>query len=378
MWRNGYFPGWRAAAAVVASSASGDSPDAIGANHRRPADTWHYLTDVWKVKIVCKLILTIGMVLLLSSSLGIACAGEEGPPGSIGAEGPQGPQGPQGTEGSTGIAGPQGTQGNQGVAGPAGASGKPAPLEQMRALEGKVARLEQTLSEQSTNGGAQSSGPVSAKPLVVAYSGDFPRLAADTVMPTGQSVTVDCQDPNATYPYSPYDWPDARATLEILQGVSSSRVTVEVSSARPKTHYTMWLRLRGEDASGKAYGGSPLTGIPGTPLIPTSELPNALNALTSPNAQGINGFHTDEDGNGSLTIDLDFPIVEGAYPFDRFEGFDAGDGRYPLESPSAHPVAIVGPGGPFTLRLASHCVDGLGHGLVPGPHEGWFDWKFIE
>jgi len=213
---------------------------------------------------------------------------------------------------------------------------------------------------------------------MVAYSGDFPRLPADTVMVTGQSVTVDCQDSNATYPYSPYDWPNAKATLEILQGVSTSRVTVEVSNARPNTLYTLWLRLRGEDASGNAFGGSPLTGIPGTPLIPTSELSDALTVFASPSARAKNGFHTDEDGNGSITIDLDFPIVKGAYPFDKFEGFDAGDERYPLESPSAIPVAIVGPGGPFTLRLASHCVDGLSHGLVAGPHEGWFDWKFIE
>ena len=92
----------------------------------------------------------------------------------------------------------------------------------------------------------------------------------------------------------------------------------------------------------------------------------------------MNGFHSDEDGNGSITVDLDFPIVNGAYPFHRFEGFDPADERFPLDTPRAHPVAIVGQSGPFTLRVASHCVDGLGHGLVAGPHEGWFDWMVGE
>jgi hypothetical protein len=59
--------------------------------------------------------------------------------------------------------------------------------------------------------------------LPIAYAGDFPRLAFDTVMPTGQSVAVECQEDNADYPYAPYDWPDANATLEIRQGAGCAR-----------------------------------------------------------------------------------------------------------------------------------------------------------
>ena len=110
------------------------------------------------------------------------------------------------------------------------------------------------------------------------------------------------------------------------------------------------------------------------PLLPGA-LADALAGMAEPTAQGMNGFHSDEDGNGSITVDLDFPIVNGAYPFHKFEGFYPAYERFPLDTPRAYPVAIVGQSGPFTLRLASHCVDSLGPGLVAGPHEGWFDWK---
>ena len=41
------------------------------------------------------------------------------------------------------------------------------------------------------------------------------------------------------------------------------------------------------------------------------------------------------------------------------------------------PVAITdGDQAPATLLVASHCVDDIGHGLLPGPHENWFTWSF--
>ena len=30
---------------------------------------------------------------------------------------------------------------------------------------------------------------------------------------------------------------------------------------------------------------------------------------------------------------------------------------------------------PATFPVASHCVDDLAHGLLPGPHENWFTWS---
>ena len=147
-------------------------------------------------------------------------------------------------------------------------------------------------------------------------------------------------------------------------------------AARPNTYYSVWLRLKGKDASGNSYGGSPLTGLPGTALIPTTELGNALKSTGAGNASTdlSNGFWSDDNGNAIFMVELDFPMIDGAYPFQRFEGFDPTDERYMAEEPRIFPVAIVGSGAPFTLRIASHCTDDLGHGLVAGPHEGWFDW----
>lgn len=220
-----------------------------------------------------------------------------------------------------------------------------------------------------------------AMPIV--YSGEFPRLDFNTVMPTGQSVAVECQD--ADVPYAPYDWPDAAATLEIRQGGGAASVEVIVSGAKPNTLYTMWVRLRGFDSNGDPFGGNPLVsipgnpdlGIPGTPLIPSSYLPKAIDAVHAPVTDPTHGFLADAAGNGSVKINLDYPVIGGAFPFQRTADFDPNDERYTLNDPRNIPVAIVGErnGAPFTLRLASHCVDGRSHGLLPGPHEGWFDWK---
>ena len=209
-------------------------------------------------------------------------------------------------------------------------------------------------------------------------SGPFTRMPADLESPSGHSVVKDCQIPSADYPYQPYDWPDASATLDLRQAGGRSTVAIEINDARPNTYFTVWLRLKGEDANGVAFGGSPLTGRGGTPLAPTSELGNLL-AATGPengNDRNANGFYTDENGDAIFKTDLDFAIINGACPFQKFEGFDPTDERYPIENPKNIPVAIVGAGGPFTFRVVSHCTDSIGHGLEPGPREGWFQWKY--
>lgn len=221
--------------------------------------------------------------------------------------------------------------------------------------------------------------------MQLVYSGEFPRLDFKTVMPTGQSVAKECQDTEAGHPYQPYDWPNASASLEVWQGGGASKVIVEVSGTKPKTLYTMWVRLRGQDSSGNPFGGNPMIGLPGKPeigipgnaLVPSSYMPRALDAVHNPVADPLHGFWSDESGSGAVTIELDYPIIGGALPFHRFEGFDPADPKLTKKNPRAIPVAIVGAsnGAPFTLRLASHCVDGKSHGLAPGPHEGWFDWK---
>lgn len=206
----------------------------------------------------------------------------------------------------------------------------------------------------------------------------FVRSNFDDLSPSGHSIATDCQDPNADYPYTPYDWPDATALLALEQQNGASSVHIKVRKARPYTFFTVWLRLKGTDLKGNVYGGNPFTGSPGTPLAPTSDLPKLL-ASSAPHPgsdQDPNGFYTDENGDANFSIDLDFPIINGAYPFHRFAGFDPTDERLAVENPAIYPVAIVGRDGPFTLRIVSHCTDNLGHGLSSGLREWWFLWKF--
>ena len=198
------------------------------------------------------------------------------------------------------------------------------------------------------------------------------RVPPDQVSPTGQSVAVDCTaDVNGAE-----SWPDAAARFSLSQRDGDSKVTVRLRHARANTYYTLWLRLGGVDSNGDAYGGSPLTGIPATPLVASGDLPVVL-ASTGPgngNAEQPNGTWTDERGRATFRVHLDFPLVGGAYPFHRFPGFDPIDPRLPTENPAVRPVAIPGPQGPFTVMIASHCGDGVGHGLFPGPHEEWLSW----
>ena len=189
------------------------------------------------------------------------------------------------------------------------------------------------------------------------WTAEFSRIPIAEKMPTGQSVAIECQDEGADYPYSPYDWPEAKASLSIEQTGSQSVVSIEMTGVKPNNYYTMWLRLKGKDTFGNDYGGNPILGIDGTPLIPSSELNEALTFTGAGNAKvGLsNGFWSDENGNAIFMTTLDYPIIGGAFPFQNFEGFDPTDERFPIENPRAIPVAIVTTGAPFTLRVASHC-----------------------
>ena len=60
----------------------------------------------------------------------------------------------------------------------------------------------------------------------------------------------------------------------------------------------------------------------------------------------------------------------------RFLG-DVDRDLIPIVAETLESVAESHP--PFTLRVVSHCVDQVGHGLTPGIpprfHEMWFDWS---
>ncbi|MEM9565509.1 MAG: hypothetical protein AAGA93_22995, partial [Actinomycetota bacterium] len=100
-----------------------------------------------------------------------------------------------------------------------------------------------------------------------------------TPSPTGQSVAVECNAPDAT---TPETWSHATARLRLTERQGHSTLRFVVRNAKPNTLYTVWVRLLGTDSEGSPYGGSPLTGIPVTPLAPTDELPDQL-AATLPN-----------------------------------------------------------------------------------------------
>ncbi|MEM1264406.1 MAG: hypothetical protein AAGI50_00120 [Pseudomonadota bacterium] len=211
-------------------------------------------------------------------------------------------------------------------------------------------------------GEASASSPTGMQTL---YDGAFTRHATDAI---GRCHV----DGNR----SATGWAEATAHLTVSQDATSSVVTVSMENGRPDTLFTIWLMLAGKDAAGESFGGSPIIKTGATALVPTTLLEEAIHIMKNPNSTASNGFTTDADGNGSVTVALDFPLIGGAYPFQRYEGFDPADPAFTRETPRAVPVPIPGKsaGAPFTLRLASHCGDNLHNGLVAGQHEPWFNW----
>jgi hypothetical protein len=175
----------------------------------------------------------------------------------------------------------------------------------------------------------------------------------------------------------------AKARLKLKQIGDKSLVKVILKNGRPNTLYSVWLRVKGADQDGNAFGGNPLTNGGATPLVPGTSL-DALEKNSPWNSSGSttieNGLTTDAAGSGRLVIRLDFPLLGGSYPFNKISNASLENIRH-VENPSASaiPVAIVNPRemnvtAPFSLRIISHCQDDLGHGLSPANRETWFDW----
>jgi hypothetical protein len=187
--------------------------------------------------------------------------------------------------------------------------------------------------------------PVGATSSGLTVQADFERRGPDEVSPSGQSVFGDCQVDGIK---EPEGWHDAAATLRINQADGESRVRIVVTDARPNTFYTVWLRLGGSDSNGDRFGGNPVTGGQATPLAHTSMLPTLLatTGVGNGSSRQPNGFYTNDRGNATFTTTVDFPVVGGAYPWQRFPNWDPTDPRLPADDPAIHPVAIAGPQGP--------------------------------
>jgi len=158
------------------------------------------------------------------------------------------------------------------------------------------------------------------------------------------------------------DFADADAMLRIRQRGGQTRLAMRVRNARPDTAYSVWLRLADL---------SPFTGLPFTAAVHTADVPGLIpitpdaQLLTNelgPGDDGIggpvalNGFYTDSRGNGEWNVTLDFPLVGGAYQWQRVSS----QPRSPFDD------------SPFLLAVASHCSDNLFHGLAPGAFELWW------
>ena len=162
---------------------------------------------------------------------------------------------------------------------------------------------------------------------------------------------------------------NAEAKLRVRQKNGKTTINIWVKNAVPYTFWTVWLKL---------HSPSPLTGAGVTAVANPDDIeelsevtPDSVLTDTaidlglvgddgSGSTDVVNGFYTNKHGKGHFRIKLDFPIIKGAYQFQEFDS-----------SLDPLPVGVA----PFSLRVASHCDDQVGHGLVPGFHEMWFDWS---
>jgi len=174
-------------------------------------------------------------------------------------------------------------------------------------------------------------------------------------------------------------WEDATAFIEISQRGSESTVEIEVTDAKPDTLYTVWVRMKGS-AHGTGFGGSPITKGGATPLAHSSHLDQLITdwvGAGSPTAG--NAFNTNANGEGEFSVDLDFPVVGGAYPFNRMSHTAHLLAKTKNPDANPDPTAIVNPADAgidagFLIRVISHCQDGLAHGLSPAKRESWFQY----
>jgi len=233
-----------------------------------------------------------------------------------------------------------------------------------------------TLAIAAAIGAMCASGPVFAKGKGGddVIDDDMPRRPAGSTSGSGDTVEANCPtDPSG------YDWQNATAKLVVAQSGEGSTVNVEVEDAVPNTHFTVWMRMKG--GAGFNDAGSPWTGGGATPMCDSSNF-TVLNDNSPWNNEAgslvplCNSIYTDSNGNGSLSVDVNFPMVGGAYPFQDSDGAQARPGG--ADDIPDVPTAIVDPrtgnGGPFLLRVISHCTDQANHGLSPATREAWFQY----
>ena len=180
----------------------------------------------------------------------------------------------------------------------------------------------------------------------------------------------------------------AIADIEISQKGTSSKVEIDLEGGSPNTLYTVWVRMKGSahggaGNGGTTFGGSPITGGGATPLAHSDGLAQLVaDWVGSGSPTQPNGFITDENGDGEFEVKLDFPVVGGAYPFNRMShdthllAASKNPAAWPNPTAIVNPseAGIGGPSTPFMIRMVSHCQDQTGHGLSPSKREAWFQY----
>jgi hypothetical protein len=213
----------------------------------------------------------------------------------------------------------------------------------------------------SMTGAAFAAGPV--------INDDLTRRPAGSTSGSGDTVEANCGGP---------DYQDATGSLSIEHAADgSSKVQVQINDGVPNTHYTVWMRIKG--GTGFNSAGSPWTGGGATPLCSGTEFAT-LNANSPWNSAGstaplCNSLITNNVGNAKLRTVVNFPVVGGAYPFQQSGGAAGGPGGALIpDVPTAIADPRTGNGGPFLIRVVSHCTDGANHGLSPATREAFFQY----
>ena len=157
-------------------------------------------------------------------------------------------------------------------------------------------------------------------------------------------------------------WPNASASIEIEQENGATEVEIEVEDAAPNTLFTVWLM---HEEPNPLTANRPFTALANpsdiaqlatyTPATALSDTAMALGLVGddgSGSVNAINGFRTDANGEGEISLNLDFPLIKGAYQYQEFNGNLKANatGHTPL--------------GGVKLVIVSHCVDDRAHGLV--------------
>jgi hypothetical protein len=200
-----------------------------------------------------------------------------------------------------------------------------------------------------------------------AINDDMSRRGPLTTSGSGHTVEGNCGG----------DYQSATASLSVEQDNAGSHVQVQINDGVPNTHYTVWMRIKG--GAGFNDAGSPWTGGGATPLCSGTEFAT-LNANSPWNSAGstdplCNSIITNKNGDGTLRSVVNFPIVGGAYPFQQAGGASARPGHDDhADVPTAIADPRTGTGGPFLIRVVSHCTDQANHGLSPATREAFFQY----